>query len=155
MLVAFRLEGDNIANYAGDFFDFIDFGPNDDTWIQLSKNIVQFKGQYAQEEWRKDLTYHSTLSVPGQYHVDIVLHSFIVHHAEQANRYNGWMALGGSGGFIYFMVVIHIMVMMGGGILLNNESKFLAGNEHHEGPKYEVIGGDRNAPEGSAENRRY
>jgi len=154
-LVLFQLEGEKIANWGGALQDVIYFGPNQDAWILLSKSWVKFSGFYAQEEWKKVLEYHSTTHIKGQYNVQIILNSFNVHHAEQQSAYDGWMALGGSGGFAYFMVVIHVIVMMLVGIALNNDTKFL-------GPKdisYEPVSTQPKSPtqatSGSAENRVY
>jgi len=103
-LVAYELEGHNVATYGPNSFSSIWFGPNNNTWILLNKAIVTFRGQIPQEEWDRELVYHSTVWHRGSYVVSILINRFLVLHAEQDQRYDGWTALGEIGGFAFFLV---------------------------------------------------
>jgi len=148
LLVHFELEGNDIANWGGALRDSILFGPSSDAWILLSKSWVKFHDSQAQQEWRKQLVYHSTESVNGYYNVEIILNSFRVRYLEQRSAYDGWMALGGSGGFAYFMLMLHVLVMCVVGVAMNNDSRFLAS-------KGDTVPYEHIPAPGSAENRVY
>jgi len=79
------------------------------------------------EVWEKSYVYHTTVHTPGEYYISTYIAGFRVEHLEQTNSYNGWMAVGGIGGFAFFMVVLHTLVMIIVGFALPNESKFLTG----------------------------
>jgi len=78
-------------------------------------------------EWQKDVSYHSTLSEVGVYSIYIGIGSYYARHEEQKDIYDGWMALGASGGFIYFSVILHTIIMIIVGVRLENDSAFLQG----------------------------
>jgi len=160
MLVRFQVEGYYLANWGGSLHDSVLFGPNNDAWILLSKSYFQYANQDNVQEWEKELVYHSVDSNNGDYRVSVVLRSFIVHHHEQKSKYDGWMAIGGSGGFAYFMTILQVIVMLFVGIVLNNDSKFLASTRDIS-PAYEPVSDQPARPSsyvpasGSAENRVY
>eukprot|EP01119_Soliformovum_irregulare_P003964 TRINITY_DN14992_c0_g1_i1.p1 TRINITY_DN14992_c0_g1~~TRINITY_DN14992_c0_g1_i1.p1 ORF type:complete len:276 (+),score=33.38 TRINITY_DN14992_c0_g1_i1:31-858(+) len=97
--------------------------PNNDSWIYLEKHV--FEGV---DVWRSTRTnQHSTISMPGVYTVSVAIDSFAVRNVMRYSGYNGWMSLGNTGGFAFFLVIMHTIVMMGVSVCLNNDSKFLRG----------------------------
>jgi len=132
-LVAFGLEGPNIAHFGFEENSPILIGPNNNTWVLLDKGYITYSGRETREEWERFLIYHSTASQIGVYRVSVILNRFFVTHIEQGDNYDGWMAIGEIGGFGYFLLLMHVLVMMVSGICLNNNSKFLSGDSSTHG----------------------
>jgi len=107
-------------------------------WVLLRKAFIQPEGSMSSELagpsgipiWEKSQVYHSTVSTPGHYVVRTTISSFRVNHYEQTNSYNGWMAVGGIGGFAFWMVILHTIVIAVVGFVFSNESRFLNGDSH-------------------------
>jgi len=138
-LVAWELEeieGEHVANFGGNSYSSIWFGPEAGAWVMLKKFYVKFSGR-LETEWERELIYHSSVYFPGHYSVSTILASFDVTHIEQSDVYNGWLMMGDSGGFTFAMVLFHTLIMILVGIGLTNNSKFLGA--FSEG--YENIGG--------------
>lgn len=130
MLIAWELDGDlqNTAYY-GHHHHSVWIAPNNNAWVMIEKAVVKYKGKPPATEWGRDLLYHSTEStVFGQYNIATILGTFRVAHLEQQDSYNGWMALGGIGGFAYFLIILHTIIMIAVGIVFTNDSKFLLGS---------------------------
>jgi len=132
-LIGWSLEGRH-STFANPFTDTLWLEPRDrpGVAVQLRKRIISplrgalyEAGSDGFEVWEKSYVYHSTASTGGEYYVSTSLAGFRVEHLEQTNSYNGWMAVGGIGGFAFFMVVLHTIVMILVGFALPNESKFL------------------------------
>jgi len=126
-LIAFEFEGHNIASYGINSFASVWFGPNNNTWILLNKAIVTYRNQMPLEEWDRELVYHSTVWHRGYYVVSIIINRFLVIHAEQDQRYDGWSALGEIGGFAFFLLMLHSFMMILVGICFTNNAKTLNG----------------------------
>jgi len=107
-------------------------------WVLLRKGFLQPQGSMNSDLagpkgipiWEKSQIYHSTAITPGYYVVRTMISSFRINHYEQTNSYNGWMAVGGIGGFAFWMVILHTIVMAVVGFILPNESRFLNGDHH-------------------------
>jgi len=107
-------------------------------FVLLRKAFLQPQGSMSRElagpsgipVWEKSQIYHSTVSTPGYYSVRTSISSFRVNHYEQTDSYNGWMAVGGIGGFAFWMVILHTIVIAVVGFVFSNESKFLNGDHH-------------------------
>jgi len=123
-LLAFEIEGANVASYGGNSYASVWFSANDRTWVMLEKAFYSASGQVL-TLWDRTLLYHSTVSVPGSYNLTVILGSFIVQHWDQVNSYNGWMSTGDVGGFAFFCVIIHTILMAVVGIALDNNSTLL------------------------------
>jgi len=103
-------------------------------WVYLQKRIISpmnnlFSESAGVEVWEKSFLYHTTERNPGSYTITTLLSTFRVDHREQTDTYNGWMAVGGIGGFAFFMVILHTITMIFFGIFLPNESRFLIGSK--------------------------
>jgi len=85
-------------------------------WNSASQNIT---------DWDRSLLYHSTVSVPGQYYIEVIIGSYNVWHIDQTDVYNGVMAMGDIGGFAFFLLVIHSIIMLFVGLCFLNNSTFL------------------------------
>jgi len=124
-LIALELEGPNHAD-GGNSYASVWIAPNDRAWVLLfNSKLTYHKRTY--EEWFRKLVYHSTVSNPGMYHVEVILSSFFIRHVEQADSYTGWRALGDVGGFAFFMLLLQSMIMLIVGFCFKNDSKFLGG----------------------------
>jgi hypothetical protein len=99
---------------------------------RLSNDAEVFEGSRNVPIWQKSSLYHSTVSKPGFYTINTVISSFKVEHYEQVDTYNGWMAVGGIGGFAFWMLVMHGIAMIFIGFILPNESKFLKPQSSNE-----------------------
>jgi len=129
-----------IPNLGSKFYNTLWLGPRNSpgVWILLRKGFLQPQGAMNSELagpngipiWEKSQIYHSTVSTPGHYVVKTTISSFRINHYEQTNSYNGWMAVGGIGGFAFWMVILHTIVMAVVGFILPNESRFLSGDRH-------------------------
>jgi len=128
-LLAFEIEGNNIASYGGNSYASLWFAPNNFAWIMLEQAIYTPSSGPVLTEWDRTLLYHSSVAVPGFYNVSVILGSFYVEHWDQVASYNGWMSTGDVGGFTFFCVIIHSIVMILFGIVLDNNSKFLTPSE--------------------------
>jgi len=104
-------------------------------WVYLQKRMISsmnnnlFSDNLGHEVWEKSYIYHTTVRDPGSYSVTTLLSTFKVEHREQTDTYNGWMAVGGIGGFAFFMVILHTITMIVFGFFLANESRFLVGGK--------------------------
>jgi hypothetical protein len=136
-LIAFELEGSNIATYGANSYASIWIAPNNNAWVLLNKAYISFAHKPTQVEWERELVYHSTITSLGFYVLSIKINRFQVVHAEQVPRYNGWMALGEIGGFAYFLVLLHILFMALVGICLNNDARTLQGSSADQGSSEE------------------
>jgi len=83
--------------------------------------------------WEKTALYHSTVFTPASFTITTIISSFRVTHHEQANNYDGWMAVADIGGFAFWMVILHTIAMIVVGFILPNESKFLGADVGAEG----------------------
>jgi len=107
-------------------------------WVLLKKAYIKPTGSINSDlagpdgipVWEKSELYHSTVSTPGHYVVRTIISSFRVDHYEQTDSYNGWQAIGGIGGFAFWMVILHTIATIVVGFILSNESKFLAGSSN-------------------------
>lgn len=134
-LIAWELDGDLEASaHYGQHHQTTWIAPNDHTWLILEKGVVKYQGENRKTEWGRNLVYHSTVSSSNTYHIQTIIGSFRVLHVEQQDSYNGWMALGGIGGFAYFLLILHTIIMMAVGVIFTNDSKFLtsAGDSSEE-----------------------
>jgi len=129
LMMAWEIEGG--TGSMGGTSDTVYVQPNNMAWILLQKTIIQPLNvpgaSNGYEAWNKDLVYHSSEANPGFYQISVILNNFRVDHIEQVDGYNGWMALGGIGGFAFFMLILHTLIMIVVGIFLTNDSKFLRG----------------------------
>jgi len=99
-------------------------------WVLLRKavyNTDQLTGHDSTgvDFWHRDLVYHSTATTLGHYSITTMISSFRVEHFEVADTYNGWMAVGDIGGFVFWMVVLHTFAMIMVGLAFPNDSGFL------------------------------
>jgi len=100
--------------------------PTARAWVMLEQAQIQQVGQSSpQTSWNRNLLYHSTVSVPGQYHVDTMISSFHIMHVVASDSYNGWNAMGDIGGFAFFMVIVHTFVSILIGLCFVNNSEWL------------------------------
>jgi len=100
--------------------------PTERAWVMLEEAIIQQAGQPApQTSWNRNLLYHSTVSVPGQYKVATMISSFHIMHVVAADSYDGWNAMGDIGGFAFFMVMVHTCVAILIGLCFVNNSEWL------------------------------
>jgi len=100
-------------------------GPNNNMWVMLEKVIIKPLHTDGFIDWQKKVVHHSTVHEIGYYRVSTFIQTFRVAHFEQQVSYNGWMAMGGFGGFAFFLLILHTMVMIIAGFVLTNDSKFL------------------------------
>jgi hypothetical protein len=122
-------------NLGSRYYNTIWLGPRNSpgVWIFLKKAFLQPQGAMNRElagpngipVWEKSQLYHSTSHTPGYYVVRTLISSFRIDHFEQTDSYDGWMAVGGMGGFAFWMVILHTIAMIVVGFILSNESKFL------------------------------
>jgi len=108
----------------GNSFGPIEVQPNNNAWIILQKSIRTMKG-VTQNEWYRELVYHSDVSTPNNYNITVDISSFGIFHWFESNDYNGWKAIGNIGGFSFFMVIMHTFVMILVGFVFVARSKFL------------------------------
>jgi len=124
-ILKFEIEGE-------DFFGGVNrvyFAPTEHAWILLAKaEILLGKERIPTTSWSKNLAYQSTVSFPGTYRLRIILNEFGVFHAETIDLFNGWMAVGGTGGYAFFMLGIHTLLMIILGLFFGNNSVFLKGS---------------------------
>jgi len=122
-LIAWEIEGNETQvgpnSYAG-----IWVAPNNLAWIMLEKSVIGTNNG-SEIAWRRNLLYHSTVSVPGVYNTATIIGSFLVNHFVPYDSYNGWMSIGQIGGFAFFLVILHSSVMILMGIFMTNDSKLL------------------------------
>jgi len=128
MMMVFELEGQNVFSWGGNAYAGLWFGPNNNAWIMLEKNLLQAtKHHEVFELWSRTLLYHSTASSTGYYNFTVIMGSYFVRHFEPKDTYNGWMTVGNIGGVGFFMVIIHTLAMIILGLFLSNTSTFLSG----------------------------
>jgi len=101
--------------------------PTQNAWILMRPIVISGIDGNSFSAFTKQLVYHSSELVPGQYIVSLVIGSFHVIHYEQADTYNGWLAVADIGGFAYFLLIIHAFIMIVVGIFLQNNSNLLLG----------------------------
>jgi len=127
-------------NLGSRYYNTLWLGPRQSpgVWVYLKKSFLQPQGSMSSDLagpngipiWEKSQLYHSTVYKPGTYVVHTIISSFRVDHFKQTDSYNGWMAVGGMGGFAFWMVILHTIVMIVVGFILSNQSKFLTGGGH-------------------------
>eukprot|EP01118_Nematostelium_gracile_P001329 TRINITY_DN1136_c0_g1_i1.p1 TRINITY_DN1136_c0_g1~~TRINITY_DN1136_c0_g1_i1.p1 ORF type:complete len:302 (-),score=64.16 TRINITY_DN1136_c0_g1_i1:80-985(-) len=122
-MIGFGLEARTVGpnNFLG-----IYIAPNNNSWIYLSPDVIQRSGEGVENDWERRLVYHSTFSVPRTYMVSISIERFLLLHADQTDKYSGWMAVGEIGGYAFFAVLLHKLVMILVGFVLENNSKSLS-----------------------------
>jgi len=128
-LLAFDVEGNNVVTYGGNSFAAVWFSANQNAWIMLEQQIYSTPSEVL-TMWDRTLLYHSTVGIPTQYNVSIILGSQMVGHWDETTFDNGWTATGHMGGFAFFCIVLHTIVMLIAGFFLENNSTLLGkGNE--------------------------
>jgi len=127
LLIAFEIEDNNTVAVGPNSYAAAWIAPNQHAWVQLDKSIFTNASGLNTNQWYRNVIYHSTISVIGQYNVSVDLGSFWVNHIEQSDIYNGFMSMGDVGGFAFFMLIIHAVLMMILGICFANTSEFLGG----------------------------
>jgi len=123
-LMAFQIEGSNQQSVGPSSYTSIWIAPNQNAWVMLEKSIWNSASQNI-TDWDRSLLYHSTVSVPGQYYIEVIIGSYNVWHIDQTDVYNGVMAMGDIGGFAFFLLVIHSIIMLFVGLCFLNNSTFL------------------------------
>jgi len=135
--IGWALEGPH-GSFDSPYSDALWIEPRDfpGAWVSLRKihvtpltNAFYTSSSNDEVVWEKSYLYHTTERNFTNYYfyVDTAISTFRVMHFEQTNSYNGWMAVGGMGGFAFFMVVLHTAVMIIIGFFFSNESRFLLG----------------------------
>jgi len=94
--------------------------------IELTKGEIIVNSHLSVDDWGARLQYFSSNSTAGFFHVRVQVMGFGVFTFRLENVYDGWKAVGGIGGFFWFMVFCHTIVMIVVGFFLSNkESLFL------------------------------
>jgi len=125
-IMAFEVEGQYTfaeTDGAGDTATW--FGPNNNTWLDMKKKVVQLKG-FNLEVWDVVPIYHSTYWTQQAYNVTIMIGEFVTLHIQPKELYSGWLVYGAIGGTGFFMVIIQTILMALLGICLSNNSVFLS-----------------------------
>jgi len=123
-LMAFQIEGTNQESVGPASYTSIWIAPNQLAWVMLEKSIF-ISGNSNITEWDRNLLYHSTVAIPGQYNISIIIGSYNIWHIDQTDIYNGMMAMGDIGGFAFFLLIIHSLIMLFVGLGCVNNSTFL------------------------------
>jgi len=126
-LMAFEIEGTNEVSVGPNAGAAIWIAPNQFAWVMLEKSMFTGNGNNI-TEWDRNLLYHSTVSVPGNYSIEVIIGSYNIWHIDQTHIYNGMMAMGDIGGFAFFMLIVHSIIMMFVGLCFLNNSTFLKTN---------------------------
>jgi len=98
------------------------------SYIAPLPNSVIPKEYYSHPIWEKSSLVHNSQFTRGSYYVETIIETFRVEHREQRGFYTGYMAIGGIGGFAFWMLILHTIVMILVGFCFSKESKFLAGS---------------------------
>jgi len=132
LLIAFEIENNNTVLVGPNSYAGIWIAPNARSWVELIKSTYTDSTGQIMNQWYRDLIYHSTVAVIGQYNVSVDVGRFWVTHVEQSDIYSGFMSMGDVGGFGFFMLVIHALLMIIIGICFANTSEFLGGKSTSE-----------------------
>jgi len=133
LLLAFEIEDNNTQLVGPNSYASIWIAPNAHSWIELIQSVFTQSNGQSITQWDRNLIYHSTYSVVGQYNVSVDIGSFFVVHIDQTDIYNGMMAMGDVGGFAFFMFILHAFLMIIIGICFPNTSDFLGNKTEAEG----------------------
>jgi len=129
-LLAFEIEGTNIAVYGGNSYASVWVAPNAFAWVMLQKSIYTPSSGPVLTEWERTLLYHDDeIAGVGQFTIAVIIGSFAVQHWDQIDSYTGWMAAGDIGGFSFLCIIVHTILMILIGICMPNDSIFLKKTE--------------------------
>jgi len=132
LLIAFEIEDNNTQLVGPNAYASIWIAPNQHSWVELDKGLFTDSTGNVITQWYRNLIYHSTIAVIGQYNVSVDIGGFWVSHVDQSDIYSGFMSLGDVGGFAFFMLVIHALLMIILGVCFANTSEFLGGKSSSE-----------------------
>jgi len=125
-IMAYELEGHDVfseTDGGGDTATW--FGPNSMLWLTMKKRVFEWKNIKI-SAWDTVPIYHSTLHVPQQYNVTVMIGEFLVQYIQPREMFSGWVVYGAIGGTAFFMVMIQTIVMIALGICFANTSTFLS-----------------------------
>jgi len=142
-MIAMSLEGENMI-VGPDMTHSLWIAPTDEAWVLLTKGVSKLNKKTVVNDWTRKLVYQSTVSVPGFYHVRVIIEDFGIFHIDTEDVYNGWRAIGDIGGFAFALVLFHTAIMIIIGLCFYNNSSFLkkgeeSGHSVPSGGEYQVI----------------
>lgn len=125
LLMAWEIEDPNVnIDVGGNAAAAVWVAPTTNAHIQLFKSVTTWDKKPL-NLWYRQLVYHSTVSVVGQYSVAIEIASFGIFHYDKMSMYNPWRAVGDIGGFAFFVGLVHTAAMIIIGLAMANSSTFL------------------------------